>query len=216
MRTKLFLAFIFIITLALVSNVLFERFMIRDFNDFLKGTEEDQVYWIMAAVEGSYTGGAWDRPRLIEALHWGGMLGFEAFVEDISGGRILSSAEAFSSLDPSMKKKMDPILKLPAGTGEFAWYPLYVEGQEIGKLYIRKTGRSGAAALKEESFRKRGKEFLVISFLLAGGGAMVLSVLFTMFISAPVRRLTDSAEKIAKGDFAVQGPKTHKAFRDEI
>ena len=52
MRTKLFLAFIFIIFLALLSNLVFERLMISDFNDFLKGTEEDQIYWVLASVEG--------------------------------------------------------------------------------------------------------------------------------------------------------------------
>ncbi|HBH62586.1 MAG TPA: hypothetical protein DDX85_12800, partial [Nitrospiraceae bacterium] len=64
MRTKLFLAFIFIILLALLSNIVFERLIIEDFNDFIRGTEEDHAYWIMATVEGSYKNGEWDRQLL--------------------------------------------------------------------------------------------------------------------------------------------------------
>lgn len=216
MRTKLFLAFIFIIFLALLSNVVFERLIIKDFNDFLKGTEEDRIYWVLASVEGSYRDGKWNKKALQETLHWGLMLGFETFVEDVSGRMILSSADVLSTMNLSMQKRMNSLLKLPSGTGEFSWYPLYLEGDEIGKIHIRPIEKLGSVPLKEEIFRKRGKEFLVISFLIAGGGAIFLSLLFTIFLSNPIRRLTKSAEKIAEGDLSVQVPKTHKNQKDEI
>ena len=69
MRTKLFFAFIFIILLALLSNIVFESLIIGDFNDFIKGTEEDRIYWVMASVEGSYRDNQWDDASLSEALH---------------------------------------------------------------------------------------------------------------------------------------------------
>ena len=216
MRTKLFLAFIFIIFLALLSNLVFEKLMISDFNDFLKGTEEDQIYWVLASVEGSYNNGRWDNRALNESLHWGLMLGFQTFVEDVSGRMILSSSDALSSMKPNMQKRMNSLLKLPPEKGEFSWYPLYVEGEEIGKLHIRPIEKLGAALLKEETFRKRGREFLIISFLIAGGGALFLSVLFIIFLSNPIRRLTRSAEKIAEGDLSVKVPKTHANVKDEI
>ena len=97
---------------------------------------------------------------------------------------------------------------------------MYVEGKEIGKLYIRPLERLGLTPLKEDVFRKRGREFLVISFLIAGGSALFIAVLFTIFISMPIRRLTLAAEKIAGGEFNVQAPKPHKmrflGYRDEI
>jgi two-component system sensor histidine kinase BaeS len=107
-------------------------------------------------------------------------------------------------------------LNLPSGIGEFNWYPLYVTGEEIGKLYVRPIEKLGLMPLREEMFRKRGREFLIISFLIAGGGALFLSVLFSMFLSNPIRRLTRSAEKIAEGDFSVPGPRAHKKLKDEI
>jgi signal transduction histidine kinase len=220
MRTKLFLGFVLVILLALFSNIVFERLIIRDFNDFLRGTEEDNIYWIMASVEGSYKENQWDPLLLDEALHWGLMLGFEIFIEDSSGSRVLSSADVLSSMNPNMRSRMNSLFKFPSGQDNFTWYPLYVEGEEIGKLYVRPIERGGVIPQKEEIFRKRGKEFLIISFLIAGGGALLLAVLFTLFISNPIRRLTSAAERIARGDFSVKGPVPGKfkffRHRDEI
>lgn len=220
MRTKLFFAFILIILLALLSNVVFERLIIRDFNEFIKGTKEDHIYWIMASIEGSFKNNQWDRALLTESLHWGMMLGFETYVEDISGSRVSSSSDVYSSMNPNMLKRMNSFLKLPDGIGEFTWYPLYVEGKEIGKLYIRPLERLGLIPLKEEIFRKRGREFLLISFLIAVGGALFLALLFAIFISNPIRRLTVAAEKIAKGEFSMQETRRHRPrlfkYKDEI
>lgn len=216
MRTKLFLAFFFIILIAIFSNVVFEKLIISDFNDYLSGTEEDYIYWVMASVEGSFSGGEWDRLVLGEALHWGLMLGFESYVEDHSGSMILSSTEVLSSKNSTMMNKMNLNLQLLSRSGEFIWYPLYVEGKEIGTLYVRPIEKLGSVKLKEEIFRERGREFLIISFLIACAGALFLSVLFTIFISNPIRRLTLSAEKIAKGDFSVQSPLKQRKFKDEI
>lgn len=220
MRTKLFLVFILIIFLALLSNVVFESLIIRDFNDFLKGAKEDHIYWVMASIEVSFKDNQWDMSLLNEALHRGLMFGFEIYVEGTLGNKVLSSTEVLSSMNPNMLNRMNSLLRLPSGTGEFTWYPLYVEGKQIGKLYIRPLERLGLTPLKEEIFRKRGREFLLISFLIAGGGALFLAVLFTIFLSNPIRRLTIVVEKIAKGDFSVQGPTLRKRrlfkYKDEI
>ena len=159
MRTKLFIAFILIIFLALFSNIVFERLIIRDFNDFLKGTKEDHIYWIMASIERSFKNNEWDRALLDEALHWGMMLGFETYLENIKGKRILSSQEVLSVMNPNMLNRMSSFLKLPSGIGEFTWYPLYVEGEEIGKLHIRPLERLGLVPLKEEIFRRSRRGF---------------------------------------------------------
>jgi two-component system sensor histidine kinase BaeS len=216
MRTKLFFAFIFIIFLALLSNVVFERLIINDFNEFINGTKEDHIYWIMSSVEGSFRDKNWSTSLLSEALHWSMMLGFESYVEDLSGKRVLSSSDVLSTMNPNMIKRMSSFINLTSAAGDFAWYPLYIEGVEIGKLYVRPLEKFGVIPQKEEVFRKRGKEFLIISFLIAGGGALVLSILFTVFLSNPIRRLTDAAEKIAKGEFSVQGPKLNRKLKDEI
>jgi two-component system sensor histidine kinase BaeS len=216
MRTKLFLAFIIIISLAILSNIVFERLILKDFNDFVMGTQEDHIYWLMASVEGCFREDKWDISTLKESLHWGLMLGFETYVQDTNGKRIISSSEVLSTLNPSMLKRMESLFKLPSGKGEFTWYPLYVEGMEIGRLYLRPLERIGLIPVKEEIFRRRGKEFLIISFLIAGAGAFALAILFTIFLSKPIRRLTSSAEAIARGDFSVKAPQAHKRLKDEL
>lgn len=219
MRTKLFLAFILIIFLALLSNVVFERLIIQDFNNFIEGTREDSIYLVMASIEGRFREDQWDRKSLHEALHWGLMLGFEAYIEDSSGKTLLSSADVISNLKPEMAKRMSSLFELPSGQGEYTWYPLYAHGREIGKLYIRPLIRLGSIPLKEETFRKRGREFLLISFLIAGAGALSLSLLFILYLSTPLRRLTASAEKIAEGDFSIKRlPQKRRLvnFKDEI
>lgn len=220
MRTKLFFAFILFIFLTVISNVVFEHLIIGDFNDFLKGEEEDHIYWILASVEGSYEDSTWNRPMLSDALHWGLMLGFEIYVEDNAGNGILSSKEVLSTMKPNMFERMDSLINLPDGIGEFTWYPLYVEGGKIGTIYMRPFEKLGLIPLKEEVFRRRGREFLIISFLISGGGALLLAVLFTLFITNPIRRLTIAAEKIAKGDFSLQKPARKRSrlfpYRDEI
>jgi len=216
MRTKLFLAFIIIISLAILSNIVFERLILKDFNDFVMGMREDRIYWIMASVEGSFREGQWDINALRESLHWGLMLGFETYVEDTTGKRIISSTDVLATLNPSMLKRMSSLFKLPSGRGEFTWYPLYVEGIEIGRLYLRPLERLGLRPVKEEIFRKRGREFLVISFLIAGGGAFILALLFTIFLSNPLKRLTSSAEAIARGDLSARAPSPHKRLKDEL
>jgi len=216
MRTKLFLAFLFIIFLALFSNVIFEKLIIDDFNDFVLGHEEDNIYWLMASIEGSYQGKDWDMSMLKEALHWGMMLGLETYVEGNDAQRVLSSSDVLSKMNPNMMEKMTSFLNLSSSLGDFIWYPLYLKGDEIGKLYVRPIERLGTIPLKEEIFRDRGREFLIISFLIAGGGALLISIMFTIFLSKPIRRLTASAEKIANGDFSVNEPVTRRKKKDEL
>jgi signal transduction histidine kinase len=134
------------------------------------------------------------------------MLGFETRVTDSSGSVVMSSSDMLADVNETMMQRMKSLFELPDGVGEFDWYPLYAGGKEIGSLYVRPLKRRGGLPLKEEVFRARGRKFLVISFLIAGGGAALLAVIFARFLSAPIRRLTVLAEKIAAGDFSIQKP----------
>ncbi|MBL7048409.1 MAG: HAMP domain-containing histidine kinase [Nitrospira sp.] len=216
MRTKLFCSFIAVILLALLSNVVFEKLIIRDFNNYILGTAEDRTYWIMASVEGSHSDSGWNMTLLAESVHWSMMLGFETYIEDMYGEKVLSSTDVLATMNPNMITRMSSLLNLTSITGEFTWYPLFAQGEELGKLYVRPVEKLGTVALKEEIFRQRGKEFLAISFLIAGGGAVALSFLFSSYLSKPIRRLTASAEKIAGGDFSVRQPVRPRKKSDEI
>jgi two-component system sensor histidine kinase BaeS len=62
-------------------------------------------------------------------------------------------------------------------------------------------------------FRQRGRAFLIISFAIAGGGALLLSVFFTLFLSRPLKRMKEAVVTMANRDFSVRLPVTS---HDEI
>lgn len=213
MRTKLFLAFFIIILTALLSNLIFERLIIRDFDEYVMGIREDQIYWVMASVEGSYGKDGWDITSLASTLHWALMLGYDAEVKDIRGATILTQKDAFKALLPAMKRRMEASLHLHEPEGHVVEYPIYAEGKEIGSLLVRPLKRKGLIAEKEAVFKKRGRDFLLVSLLIAGGGAIFLSFVFSLFLTVPIRRLKYASEKLSDGDLNVR---VKTGSKDEI
>ncbi len=203
MRTKLFLAFFAVILLALVSNFIFERLIIKDFEEYVLSSREDQVYRVLAAVEGIYSDG-WDTKELSDTVHWAAMLGFETEIRDRDGNTVITTTDSLETLAPAMRRRMESLVYLDRPTGEFEQYPLYLGGEEIGSLLIRPIGRTGLLMEKESLFKRRGRNFLVMSFFIAGGGALFLSLVFSLFLTVPLKRLKSAAEAVAEGDLDVR------------
>jgi two-component system sensor histidine kinase BaeS len=214
MRTKLFLAFFLVIGIALVSNLIFENFMARDFEAYVSGNKEDRLYWVLASVEGSYSKGKWEPAELYEALHWGLMLGFDLRITDEEGREIIDSLALVNTLSPSMRKRMEDIVDVNSAKGPFESYPLYIEGEQIGTMQVRELSRRGSVKEKENIFRRRKRESLIISFVIAGGGAIFLAVFFSLFLSRPLKQLKKAVEALAKGDFSVRVKGSSK--QDEV
>lgn len=204
MRTKLFLAFLLVIFIALISNLIFEWLIMKDFDEYIKGRDEDHLYWVMASIEGSYQNGRWNMISLSEAVHWGMMLGFDIEVRDRDGREVTDSHKVMAALPPPMKRRMESIIPIYKAEGEFEKYPLYIEGREVGTLYIRALKREGPIRMKEAIFKERGKNFLIISFLIAGLGAIAIAVFLSLYLSRPIKRLKSAAEKVARGDFGAR------------
>lgn len=204
MRTKLFFAFFVVIAIALISNLIFERLIMDDFDEYIKGTREDHLYWVLASVEGSYQDGTWNTNLLSEAVHWGMMLGFDIRVEDRGGREITNSHLVMNSLPPAMKRRMESIVHSHSAEGEYEKYPLYIEGGELGALYVRPLKKEGPLKVKGTIFKERGRNFLLISFLFAGVGAAAMAVFLSLYLSLPLRRLKLAAERVAKGDFSIR------------
>jgi two-component system sensor histidine kinase BaeS len=206
MRNKLFFAFLAVVLTALISNLLYEYFITRDFEDYVSGTKEDKLYWVLASVEGSYEEGSWDRSALHDALHWAIMLGFDVKVLDSGKREILNSDIVISMLSPAMKRKMKNIADIGSTIGDFEPYPLYHDGGEVGTMLVRKIDRPLSVNGKEIMFKERGKTFLLISFAIAGGGAVFLSIFFTLFLSRPLKKMKEAVEAMANRDFSVRMP----------
>lgn len=214
MRTKLFIAFFVVILIALVSNLIFEHLIIKDFHDYAMGTREDEIYRVLAAVEGAYDKeSGWDEVALSHAVLWATMLGFEVEIKDKGENTVLTTAEALEDVVAPLRKRIGSLVNVEAPVGEFEAYPLYVMGEEIGSLDVRPIERAGLLREKEAVFKERGRSFLLISFIIAGGGALFLSIVFSMFLTVPLKRLKRAAEAVAKGDLEVE-VKVHS--RDEI
>lgn len=204
MRTKLFFAFLLVIFIALVSNLIFERLIMSDFDEYMKGTAEDHLYWVLASIEGSYEGDRWNMNVLSEAIHWGMMLGFDIKVQDSAGREIVTSHTVMASLPPAMMRRMESIVHTHSAEGVYEQYPLYTEGKEMGTLFVRPLMKGGAIKVKEHIFKERGRNFLLLSFVVAGLSAIAMAVFFSLYLSRPLRRLKLAAGKIAEGDFSIR------------
>jgi two-component system sensor histidine kinase BaeS len=187
MRTRLFLAFFAVILTALISNLIFERLILRDFEEYVLSQREDRLYWVLASTEGSFGDGAWDVDALRRNMHWAMMLGFDIEVRDASDKAVLTSRDVVKSLSEAMRRRMEAIVELDTPRGEFESYPLFMGGEEIGTLRVRGLKPVSLLSEKEEVFERRGRNFLMMSFLIAGG-----------------RRLKKAAEQVAEGDLRVR------------
>ena len=212
MRTKIFIAFLIVILTALLSNFVFEWLIMRDFENYASGVKEDQLYWITASAESSYEEGGWKRDILSETVHWAMMMGLDVKILDISGKEIISSRHMMGSLPDVMKKRMEGLFHIDKTQGVFEEYPLYSKGKRVGALYWRPFLKKEIAE-KEAKFKKRTRYFLIMSLLIAGIGSLLIAVLFSQYLSRPIKDLKKATEKIAEGDFSVR---TVSKSHDEV
>ncbi|MCC6346972.1 MAG: HAMP domain-containing histidine kinase [Nitrospirales bacterium] len=212
MKTKIFLAFITVITAALFSNFVFHWLIIKDFDNYVKGIKEDQLYWILASVEGSYNGGRWEKASLSETIHWAMMIGLDIRIVDTNGREALSSQDVLDSLSGAMMKRMHDLFHIQRTEGPFEKHPLYLKGRQVGTLLTRPFQKE-ALQEKERIFKERARDFINISLLIAGGGGLLIALLFSQYLTKPLTLLKDAAEKITKGDFSIR---IRPRSRDEV
>ncbi len=204
MRTKLFFAFVMIIFATLVSTMVFTRLILKDFDGYVLGVKEDQIYWIIASVEGGYKDGKWDEQILSESIHWAMMMGLDIRILDMQHKEIIHSHHVMESLSPGMKRRMEELFRLDMGAEcKYDEFPIISNGTKIGALQAC-SFRKKELAEKEAIFESRVSHFLYIYLLIAGTGFLFISLMFTQYLSKPVRLLKDACEKIAAGDFTVR------------
>ncbi len=203
MKTKIFLAFIIVIFAALFSNFIFEWLIIRDFDNYVNGVKEDQLYWILASVEGAYSDGRWNKQALSESIHWAMMLGLDIKVLNAEESEVISSHAVMDSLSDAMKRRMEGLFHIHKTDGRYETYPLYIKDKKIGALLSRPFEKD-VLKEKESIFRKRAKNFILVSLLIAGGGSLVIALFFSQYLSKPITNLKSAAESVAKGDFNVK------------
>jgi two-component system sensor histidine kinase BaeS len=215
MRTKLFLAFIIIILAGLLSTVVFELLIVKDFDNYVEGIRDDQIHWIMISVEGSYTDGSWDGQVLSESIHWAMMMGLDVRILDTRRKEVIPSHHYIDSLSPNMKQRMEELFHIHTDANlTYNEFPLYSKGEKIGFLLARSFLKKELAE-KEAIFKARVRHFLYFYLLIAGFGSILVGLLLVQFLSRPVRLLKKGAEKISGGDFSVRvAPSTSDEIGD--
>src|SRR5271169_5108163 len=204
MRTKLFLAFIVVIFASLVSTVIFERMILRDFDSYAQGVRKDEIYWIIASAEDGYKDGKWNKQVLSESIHWAMMMGLDVKIVDEEGSEIVPSHSVMESLPPGMKRRMEELFHLDMNTNRgYEKFPIISNGSKIGSLLARSFQKKELAE-KEAIFKTRVRHFLYTYLLIAGAGSLLIGLMLTQYISKPIRLLRKASEKIAGGDFAVR------------
>lgn len=186
--------------LSLSAAFVLRELMLTDFREYLEGEMEDRVYWITADLEGSYGRfGEWRQDVLAEDAIRALMLGLEVRVTDMRDRIVMDSARALESLPPLMRKRI-PAVSDPATRekdDKIFTYPLFYEGREIGNLEVR-----FLRPKKERTFVERSNLFLLLSLLVLGGGAVMLSVVVSRRLTMPLRKLSEAAKALSEGDFA--------------
>jgi two-component system, OmpR family, sensor histidine kinase BaeS len=195
---KFLLLLVIISAIALSSAFVLREFMIHDFSKYLEGEMEDRIYWVIADLEGTYEKySGWKEDLIMEDTIWAFMLGLEVKIKDVNDKVIMDSEKALSGLSPLVKRRLNAISQYRSSeTGStFQPYPLFLAGREIGSLEVRFL-RPG----KESIFIARSNTFLLISILIMGVVAILLSVLFSKKLTNPIQNLDSATEAIMEGD----------------
>lgn len=222
MKNKLFIAFSGIIFLGLLSNMVFALLIYRDFNAYSMSLREDQLGWVKASIETSWSHGQWNRQALVDALHWGLMLGFYIKVYDKKGNLILNSEDVLRILHPEMKRRMEETIDLKKSHALERSFEIFApehhkeerpKEPSIGKILVESLTPWGIAKEKEEAFKKKLLFFLVSSIIFVTGSSLLIAYLLSYLISRPFMKLKDATERLRKGDLYVR---IETSGRDEI
>jgi two-component system sensor histidine kinase BaeS len=207
-----FLLLLFCVAFVALSGTLMLRgLMLRDFADYLDGDAQDRVYGILAAFEGAYERDAgWKAETQTWDVLWALTLGFESRLLDGEGRTVITTGRAVESASPALKRRLDALSRLTESRGadEFTPYPLFLGGRQIGTLDL-----SALRPVRGALFLRRAHRFLLLSIVIVGGLALLLSISFSGRLTRPIKELALAASAISRGDLSKRVAKTRS---DEV
>ncbi len=199
LQRKLLFLLMIVITIALSSSLLLRNFVIRDFKAFGEGRMLDRFYQIQAVLEGRYeSSGSWRKDEVCDDIVWAWLSGIELKLYDTGDNLVIDTEQALTSLSPVMEERVVASnARRPqiANNSEFQSYPLFMKGEEIGRLDVRLP-----TPLHEHFFIQSSNRFLAYTVLGLGLFAVILSILAARRISLPLQQLNLAAENLATGD----------------
>ena len=192
------LVLIFVAALGVSSALILRALIVRDFGQLTEGEMEDRVYWVSAALETAFEKSrGWDQEAVAGDAVWALLLGIETRVKDRTGSLVMETAGALKQLTPSSRQRIlasagfDP----DRGRGPYVGYPLFLKGEEIGRLEVRFFPRG-----KNALFVSRTNRLLLVSALLLGSVAILSSIFLARRLTRPISRLARAADSISQGN----------------
>ena len=185
--------------ISLLGTIVVRELMLRDFRAYLEGEAEDKVYLIQADLEGAYERyGGWKSDVQAEGAIRALMSGFEVRLRDQEGKLVIDTDRAIETASPLLKRRLKALeqFSVPESTAAFVPYPLFLAGKQIGTLEVRQL-----RPIREDVFLERSNRFLILSVLILGGIAVLLSILSSRRLTRPVKELARAASAISRGDF---------------
>ncbi len=191
--------------ISLSASLILRQMIINDFNEYLEGEKEDKIYRIMAVIEGSYERhSGWKAEALRENATWALLQGYEVRISDDRKKELMDTRKAVESLPPFMKRRITAMTDFRMDSpgereGEFAGYPLFLAGKNIGSIEIRLLSSTRDRG-KETIFFERSNRFLLLSLLVVGGLSLLMSLVFSKRLTDPIKKLTSAARDISEGN----------------
>jgi len=207
-----FFVLLLVVSIIGLSAALYTRqMMLSDFEAYLDGERLDRVYHIIANLEGSHERNrGWDRGGISRSTIRALMLGMETRVHDARGTVVMDTQQALEDLPPFMVRRVLSQVGGEAltGGGEYFPYPLFLGGKRIGTIEVRFLSRERGLV-----FAQRSNRFLIISFLVMGGIAVLASFFVSRRLTLPLKNLVDQTRAIRKGEL---GSRTEISSGDEL
>lgn len=208
LRTRMLTLLIIVSILALSAAFLLRTFIVKDFGKYLDGETQDRVQHVVAILEGHYSErGAWEPEILKRDIVWALMLGLEARVIDNSGKLLRDTPGAINSLSPEKKRRVLDVTfyEPPKDNNGFVAYPLFFNGEEIGRLDVR-----SLHPVREEFFIESSNRFLLYTVITLGVTVLLLSIFAARKLTRPIQQMSEATAEIAFGNLTrrvkVDGP----------
>ncbi|MBA4418587.1 MAG: sensor histidine kinase [Syntrophus sp. (in: bacteria)] len=200
LQFKFLLLLLGVVAISLSGAIIFRALMISDFAAYREGETEDKAYWILADIEGAYErNSGWREDVQVRNALWALNLGFEMKLKDDAGNVVMDTERSIQAASPLAKRRLKALsdYRMAGVGGDFVPYPLFLGGRQIGTLELRELRPA-----KEILFVRRSDSFLLMSILIIGGLAILLSILFSRRLTRPIKELAFAASAISQGDYS--------------
>jgi two-component system sensor histidine kinase BaeS len=208
---KFLLLLLGVAAVALSGTVVLRELMLKDFGEYIEGESEDRAYWILADLEGAYERRSeWQEDELVQDTLRALTLGFEMRLWDQEGKKIIDTPTAIRKASPLLKRRLNALSQYQEASVDspFSPYALFLGGKQIGTVELRPLRPA-----RELVFVGRADSFLLLSILVVGGVAVLLSVLFSRRLTRPIKGLAQAASAISRGDLK---RRVSPSRRDEV